>query len=234
MFKSAQVNYEVVGNGSNNLVFLHGWGGNVDSFKFICNHLSVSHKALFIDFPPFGKSTEMQYPWTFFDYVELVAEIMQKENMQKSTIIGHSFGGRVALVLANKGFAEKLILVDSAGLKPKRTIKYHLKVCFNKIKQKFGCSNIKGSTDYNNLSPIMKKTFVNIVNTFLEKYAINITKPTVLFWGEKDNQTPMYMAKRLNKLIKNSELVVIKNAGHFSYLDDFNTFLRVVEHVIKQ
>lgn len=234
LFKSARVNYEIVGNGKCNLVFLHGWGGEIDSFKFICKHLNASYKALFIDFPPFGKSSEMEFPWTLFDYADLVFNILKKENMHKSIIIGHSFGGRVAMVLANRGVAKQLILVDAAGMKPKRSIKYFIKFFSNKLKRKFGCSNIKGSSDYNQLSPIMKKTFVNIVNTFLEKYAININEPTVLFWGEKDNQTPMYMAKRLNKLIKNSELVVIKNAGHFSYLDNFNTFLKVVEHVINQ
>ena len=74
----------------------------------------------------------------------------------------------------------------------------------------------------------MKKTFVNIVNTFLEKYVININIPTIIFWGQKDKETPLYMAKRFKRLIKNSELVIIKNAGHFAYLQDLNTFVNVL------
>ena len=169
----------------------------------------------------------MQKPWTIFDYAELVLEIMRKEKFKKPILIGHSFGGRVASILASGGYAQKLMLVDSAGLKPKRTLKYHLKRLNNKIRTKLG-KKTKGSADFEALSPIMKKTFVNIVNTFLEKYVININIPTIIFWGQKDKETPLYMAKRFKRLIKNSELVIIKNAGHFAYLQDLNTFVNVL------
>lgn len=232
-FKTSNVNYEMVGSGKCELVFLHGWGGSTDSFKFICRYLKCDYKALFIDFPPFGKSTEMKIPWTLFDYAELVIEIMKKEKIEKPIIIGHSFGGRVASVLSAGGYAKKLILVDSAGLKPKRTLKYYFKNLNNKIRTKLG-KKTKGSADYEKLCPIMKKTFVNIVNTFLEKYVINIIVPTIIFWGQKDKETPLYMAKRFKNLIKNSELVVIKNAGHFAYLQDLTTFVNVVNFFISQ
>ena len=232
-FKTSDVNYEIVGQGANCLVFLHGWGGEINSFKFICKYLNFDFKALFIDFPPFGKSTEMQSSWTIFDYAELTLNIMRLENIEKPIIIGHSFGGRVATLLASKGHAKKLLLVDSAGLKPKRSLNYRLKVMCNKIKRAFGCKNIKGSKDYNELSPIMKKTFVNIVSTFLDEYAININVPTIIFWGKKDKDTPIYMAKRFKKLIKNSELIVVKQAGHFSYLDNLNLFVEIINYMAK-
>lgn len=232
-FKTATVNYEIVGSGKTELVFLHGWGGQINSFKFICDYLQFDYKALFIDFPPFGKSTQMDSPWTIFDYVELTLNIMREHNFNKPIVVGHSFGGRVATLLASGGYVGKLMLVDSAGLKPKRTIKYKLKCTINKLKAKLGAKNIKGSSDYEALSPIMKKTFVNIVNTFLEKYATIIHISTYIFWGANDKQTPLYMAKRFNKLIKNSELVVIKKAGHFAYLDDLNTFVKVLHLLVK-
>lgn len=233
LFKSATINYEVVGEGDVQLVFLHGWGGQIDSFKFICKYLKFDFKALFIDFPPFGKSTQMDFAWTMFDYVELTLGIMREVNFIKPIVIGHSFGGRVATLLASGGYAGKLMLVDSAGLKPKRTLKYKFKCMINKLKAKMDCKNIKGSKDYEALSPVMKKTFVNIVNTFLEKYANIINIPTYIFWGAKDRQTPLYMARRFNALIKGSELVIIKNAGHFAYLDDLNTFVNVLNLLVK-
>lgn len=231
-FKTSDINYEIVGTGKCDLVFLHGWGGNIDSFKFVCKYLKFDYRALFIDFPPFGKSTEMQTSWTIFDYAEVVLEIMKKENIKQPIIIGHSFGGRVASVLSAGGYASKLMLIDSAGLKPKRSLKYHFKRLNNKIRAKLG-KKTKGSTDYEALSPIMKKTFVNIVNTFLEKYVINILVPTIIIWGQKDKETPLYMAKRFKSLIKNSELIIIKNAGHFSYLQDINTLINVINYFAK-
>ena len=227
-FKTSYINYEVIGNGSNHIVFLHGWGGEINSFKLVCKYLNFDYKALFIDFPPFGKSSEMEIPWTIFDYAEATLNIMRLEKFEQPIIVGHSFGGRVACLLASGGFAKKLMLVDSAGLKPKRSLKFYVKSACNKIKKKLGCKNIKGSKDYNSLSPIMKKTFVNIVNTFLEKYVIHINVPTIIFWGAKDKDTPLYMAKCFKNLIKSCELIVVKNAGHFSYLDDLNTFVKVL------
>ena len=78
----------------------------------------------------------------------------------------------------------------------------------------------------------MKKTFINIVNTYLEEFANKINVPTIIFWGKQDKETPLYMAKRFNKLIKNSELVICKNAGHFSYIDDVNTFINVLNYFV--
>lgn len=228
-FKTAKVNYEVVGDGDIDVVFLHGWGGEINSFKFICKYLNFSYRALFVDFPPFGGSIEMLSPWTIFDYAELVLQIMKKENFNKPIIVGHSFGGRVACLLARGEYCSKLVLISSAGLKPKRSLIYKCKVFFNKQKSKKGLK-VKGSKDYEELSPIMKKTFVNIVNTFLEKYVIHINVPTLLFWGQRDKETPVYMAKKFKRLIKGSQLVIIKKAGHFVYLDDINTFVVCINY----
>ena len=63
----------------------------------------------------------------------------------------------------------------------------------------------------------MKKTFLNIVNTNLEKYAININVPTILFWGLNDKETPFYMAKRLKRLVKDCEIIAVvqmRDDGH--------------------
>lgn len=229
-YKNINVNYELVGNGKTQVVFLHGWGGSIDSFKFVSNHLNDS-QMLFIDFPPFGKSQEPITSFTIFDYAELTLHIMRLCNFEKPVVVGHSFGGRVAILLASGNYCSKLFLTASAGIKPKRSIKYYCKVLRNKFCKKFNIGKISGSTDYNQLSTIMKKTFVNIVNTFLEKYAININVPTILFWGRQDKETPKYMAKKLNKLIKSSNLVLV-NGGHFAYLEQYNTFVSILRYFI--
>ena len=63
-------------------------------------------------------------------------------------------------------------------------------------------------------------TFVNVVNQDLTEYFKKISCDTFIFWGDKDASTPLYMAKKLNKIINNSELYIVRNGGHFSYLDD--------------
>ena len=75
----------------------------------------------------------------------------------------------------------------------------------------------------------MQRVFVRVVNDFLESCAKNTVANVLLVWGKKDKTTPLYMAKKLNRLVKNSGLVVINDGGHFCYLDDFYTFNLVVE-----
>ncbi len=213
------------------MIFLHGWGGDVRSFLFVAKSLSVT--ATLVDFYGFGKTPHPDFPLTVKDYADGVLEIMDKLKIKKATLVGHSFGGRVAIYISAKypEKVDKLVLVDSAGIKPRRGIKYRLKVLLHKILKKFG-RGLKGSEDYRALSPVMKKTFQNVVN-FDETYLLqDIKADTAIFWGDKDKDTPMYMARKLNKKIKSSHLFVLTNAGHFSYLDNSGYFLKVLSAFI--
>lgn len=188
---------------------------------------------MFIDFPPFGHSQEPMHVFTMLDYVDFTEQIINICKLKNVILVGHSFGGRVAVILANRQNVKKLFLIDSAGLKPKSTIKYFFKKNLYKLAKKLNIKYNIGSKDYKNLSINMKKIFVNIVNTYLEEYAININIPCIIFWGKKDKETPLYMAKRYNKLIKNSQLIVYKDSGHFSYLDKINEYIAVLNYFIE-
>ena len=80
----------------------------------------------------------------------------------------------------------------------------------------------------------MKETFKNIVNTHLEAYAKKIKAKTLIVWGLQDNETPIYMARRLNKLIAGSELKILNDGGHFSFLDCKLEFFRIVNEFYKE
>lgn len=227
-YKNTKVYYEIFGEGNTPIVFLHGWGGNTKGFNFITPKLTFNYRAMFIDFPPFGNSEEPSVPFDMFDYATMVKEIIAKERFENCILVGHSFGGRVAIILASEGIASKLILTSSAGMKPKRGLKYYLKLYKYKLCKKLGFVSNSGSSDYKKLSPVMKKTFVNIVNTHLEQYASKINVPTILFWGEKDDQTPLYMAKRLKKLISDSEIISFKKSGHFAYIENIASFVAII------
>lgn len=234
LYKGIKIYYEIVGGGTVPIVFLHGWGGGIDSFKHICKSLKFDYKALFIDFPPFGKSEEPQCNFTIYDYSELTLLIIKECKMFKPILVGHSFGGRIATILSGKGHASKLLLTSSAGMKAKHGLIYHFKVVKHKILKKLGLKSNGGSSDYKALSQNLRKTFVNIVNTNLEKYAIHINVPTLLVWGAKDKDTPLYMAKRFKKLIKGSELIVYKNAGHFCYLENAFAFSLILNAFVEE
>ncbi len=234
VFDGTNVNYIILGSGDSYVVFLHGWGGSTESFKYVAENLKLNKKCLIVDFPPFGKSTEPKTVWGIEEYARALKEVLDKEKIEKFDIISHSFGGRVAIYFLSvyTDMVEKLVLIDSAGLRPKKSFAKHVKVAFYKFAKYFGFYFNFGSSDYNALSSHMKKCFVKIVNRNLKNEAKAIKIPTLLIYGEKDKDTPVYMGKRFNKLIKNSKLVILKNAGHFSYLDNFYEVKPLIENFI--
>ena len=219
VYCGVKIHYKLTGKGEICL-FLHGWGQNGDAFSFVQSKLN-KFKWLTIDLPPFGKS-EMPKSWTIFTYANMVISLCEHLNIKSCNVIGHSFGGRIGLVMASltPKLVNKLILLDSAGMKPKRSLKYHFSVLKYKI---FKLLNIlqenAGSSDYRALDPECRSTFVSVVNTFLEEYCYQIKAPTLIIFGKQDEVTPLYMAKRLNKLIKNSTLEEVEHAGHFCFED---------------
>lgn len=204
---------------------LHGWGADSSLMLPIAKRLD--RYSIIPDLYGFGKTPHGDKPHTLHDYVLGVIEVLDKEGIDKIDVIGHSFGGRITIMLAflHPERINKIVLCDSAGLKPRRCLTYYLKIINYKLRKKLGFStNRCGSSDYLALSGVMRKTFVNVVNFDQSRQLSCVFAPTLIIWGKQDKQTPMYMAKKFKKKIKNSELFVLERAGHFSYADDIVSF----------
>lgn len=235
-YNGASVAYKFVDRGSKSVVvFLHGWGRSGEDFKPFEN-LFENKSLLILDFPPFGESEFDPSKWSIFSYANMVISLCESLEISSCDFIGHSFGGRIAIIIAalKCSLVHSCILVDSAGLKPKRTIKYRYKVFKHKICKKFGKVSNSGSRDYQALSPEMKELFKNIVNTHLDEFCHLIKAKTLIIWGKDDKETPFYMAKRLNKKIENSRLEILENSGHFSFLEKRLEFFCLVNDFLKE
>ncbi len=225
------VDYEVLGEGET-LVFLHGWGGDKYSLRTIYDNLASRYRIVTLTFPK-----ELTSPWTVSKYADMVTKLVGNLEINKYTVIGHSFGGRVALELGN--LAEKIVLIDSAGIKPRLSIRRKINILRYKLKKSLArCGLISphrlahyGSEEYKTLSQVMKQTFVNIVNYDQKHLLSSIQSPTLIVWGDKDADTPLYMAKILNKRLPHSELVVL-NGNHFVYLDKADDITRLIDDFV--
>ena len=226
-------------NAQKTVVFLHGWGTDSSIFRWVLSFLPVNGiRYLLIDFWGFGKSIEKEKPLTIYDYAEDVKVLLEELKINNPIIIGHSFGGRVGIVLAHKhnGFISKLVLVDSAGIKPRRGIKYYLSVYRYKFCKFLVKSNLMkkdrllkfGSDEYKVLSKTMKQTYINVVNEDLTYCLRDIKCDTLIIWGKNDKDTPLYMAKKIKKHVKKSNLVIIEDAGHFCFLDKMQEFVYIL------
>ncbi len=222
--------YKIFGRGVP-VVFLHGFMGNLDSFFGLARELSVNAKVVLVDF---GFHEENQQVKRLDDYVFEVRELLNKESIPEAFFVCHSFGGRVGVRLSANfpQYVKGLVLIDSAGLKPRRGLGYYFKVFVHKTLKKLGKRGLKGSLDYRNLSPTMKKTFSNIVNDFNDDDLKYITFKVLLVWGSRDRSTPLYMARRYRRLLQISELYVFKGVGHYSYLERSKETLRLLKAYI--
>lgn len=215
-------------------VYLHGWGADYKSLFFCKDHIKAP--SLFIDFSPFGRSDKNIKGWTIFSYATMVVSLCEKLNIRKINLIGHSFGGRVAILVSVfcPTRVNKLVLVDSAGVKPRRRFKYHFNVWKYRMRKRLKL-NVEGigSSDYIALNDDMKKTFKNIVNTHLNDFLKDIKAPTLIIFGKNDKTTPLYMARCLHKKISNSKLVLI-DGGHFCFNDNRYLFIKSVSEFLKE
>lgn len=227
------------------VILMHGWGGSAESFKPVFDYLSGSYKVYAFDFPGFGRSSLPPETWGKEEYGKFFMKFLKAIGIERTNIIAHSFGGRIAIWVA-ANYPEKinkLILVNSAGIKPGRTLKYHIKVAIAKTGKKlftlsiFGkyrerllnnLYRLVGSKDYQQQTGIMRSTLVKVVNEDLRGLLPKIIAPTLLIWGENDKDVPLSSAKIMESEIKDAGLVVLKDAGHFSYLDKFSDFCVIV------
>lgn len=239
------ISYQVAGEGDV-VLLLHGWGGEAASFQPVFEWLAQSHKVYALDLPGFGKSQVPPTAWSTSDYAQFVTAFLEKFNLPKVHLIGHSFGGRISIIISaeHPEKVDKLILVDSAGIKPRRTAKYYLRVGLAKIGKlirrcgKYGVlianamSARAGSKDYQNAGE-MRATLVKVVNQDLRPLLPQVTASTLLIWGEDDKDTPVSFGQIMEREIPDAGLVVLKEAGHFSYLDQFPQFCRIVASFLK-
>ncbi len=111
------------------VVLMHGWGCNVTTVASIERvALAAGCRVINIDFPGFGRSSEPPTVWGVEEYTRLVEKLLQAEGVERPVMIGHSFGGRVGILYSSRNDVSKLILVDAAGVKPRRSLSYYIKV----------------------------------------------------------------------------------------------------------
>ena len=135
-----KINYQQFGTGKD-LVFLHGWGQNIEMMKPIGDHFSEKYRITILDFPGFGESEEPKEAWSIDDYVDVVKELMKKLGIKKPIVIGHSFGGRVAIKYVANNESSKLILFGSPCIRTKEVMTRKVKV-LKKLKTLPGMNQI--------------------------------------------------------------------------------------------
>lgn len=230
------------------VVLLHGWGASSDLMKPVMERMINAGCSMYApDLPGFGESEAPRTAWTVFDYAQWVRHYLAAIRVERANLIGHSFGGRLGIILGadDRLLIEKLILADAAGVPPKRPLSGRIRLAtYKSVRRLLNAIGAKatadrlagwynrrfGSADYQQTSGVMRETFVNVVNEDLRQSASRVRVPTLLIWGDRDEDTPLWQGKTLESLIPDAGLVVFEGAGHYSYLDHLNDFIRITRH----
>lgn len=215
---------ERTGQPSSEVVGLHGWARSHDDLEAALGGLN----ALLIDLPGFGVSPEPPAAWGSLEYAELVADALRTLN-RPQVVVGHSFGGRVAVRLA-AGWPELVAGVVLTGVPLLRRSNaaapsWRFRVArwgsrhglvsddrMEKLRQRYG------SEDYRRANGVMRSVLVRVVNESYEEDLPRITCPVELIWGSKDTAAPLEMVQRACDLLPKARLEVIDDAGHFTPL----------------
>lgn len=234
--KGIRISYDVTGpEDAPPLLLMHGWGCNHSTVRSVAAIAEQHHRVYNVDLPGHGNSEEPPEPWNTSMMAEAVEELCKKLSIKQPVLIGHSFGGRLSLMMASRNDIPKMVLIDAAGIKAKRGFKKNVKIyTFKTIKNILltflgkekgnklvdRIRPIFGSADYKNSSSMMRNVMSRCTSEDLKYLMPDIKASTLLIWGTDDTATPLSDAETMEKLIPDAGLVKFDGCGHYSFLDN--------------
>ncbi|PIS40306.1 MAG: hypothetical protein COT32_00460 [Candidatus Nealsonbacteria bacterium CG08_land_8_20_14_0_20_36_22] len=215
-----KINYKIIGEGRPFLI-LHGWGSNFEKWQKVGELLVEKNlKVIIPDLPGFGESQKPTIAWNLDDYCNFVEEFVKILNLDKFFLLGHSFGGALAVKYSLKSPEKiaKLFLVGAACIR-RKTFKKRFFYALSKIfpsslfLRKFFYKFIIKS-DYLSVEGVMKETYLKIIKEDLLDNLPQVQVSTVIIWGGKDDVIKLKDGQIINQKIKNSKLTVIPKGNH--------------------
>ncbi len=235
--ESILANYEVFGEKKNkNILILHGWGRNLQDWRAVAENLSSQYRVILLDLPGHGGSgLPPSQPFDTGEFADFVLAFIKKLELKEPILLGHSFGGKVAVVIASKSNSiKRLFLVDASGIDSKSVVT-RIKNAMAKYLKKMPFKNyfisLLASSDYQAAGGLLP-SFKKIVRQNVIKEAKSINIPSIIIWGENDKEVTTYQAKRLHQLIRNSILRIIWGAGHHPHLEKPDKFINLLNEYL--
>ncbi|MDP2864579.1 MAG: alpha/beta hydrolase [bacterium] len=226
----------------NNILILHGWGSRAKNWSRVKELLENQGYKVFVpDLPGFGENSPLSRAWAIDDYVEWVSDFCEKNNLSQFFLLGHSFGGGLAIKYTLK-YPEKIkkLFLVAPAIRRKKTFKKEilkkLSVFFPKLSflRKIFYRLLFLKSDYPYVQGgIMKETYLRVIKEDLSDNLSNISISTVIIWGEKDNVTPLKDAYLINKEIKGSKLEIIKGGRHVPNMETPEILAEKIKEFLK-
>jgi pimeloyl-ACP methyl ester carboxylesterase len=217
-----QIFADRTGTGPVQVVGLHGWARDRSDLVAAL----TGFDALNVDLPGFGSSPPPAAATGASGYARVLAEALDGAGTGPVVLIGHSFGGRVAVALAaaRPDLVRALVLTGVPLLRPEGPArKPKLSVRLARALHRRGLVNDArlealrqkhGSDDYRRATGVMRDVLVTVVNESYEDELRALTCPVALVWGEDDTAAPLAIAQRAQSILAEGILVTLPGVGH--------------------
>jgi pimeloyl-ACP methyl ester carboxylesterase len=218
------------GSGPPSVLALHGWRRTHQDFSPVFDHpdFVVGHAAVGLDLFGFGATPAPPAAWGTEDYARHLLPLFDGPDglADRVTLVGHSFGGRVAVRLARliPTRIERLVLtgvplLDRQGRRTSVALTYRVGRRLYRMgvvgdARMEAMRTRNGSPDYRAARGVMREVFVRILaEEYAEALAL-LTCPVDLVWGEEDAEVPVEVAERARLLVVSGSLRVVPGIGH--------------------
>ncbi|MGC2169260.1 MAG: alpha/beta hydrolase [Acidimicrobiales bacterium] len=231
-YGDSQVFGETYGTGPIRVVWLHGWARQARDFSGAAQLLADrGFASVALDLPGFGSSPAPPSPGGAQFYAELILPTLREISESPLVLVGHSFGGRVALLVASEHpeLVKELVLTGvpllRLGPTRKSPLRYRLvrwlaghhlisQARLESVRQKYG------SSDYRHASGVIRDVLVATMQENYEAALCSLRTPVTFLWGEGDREAPPEVATRAAQLVTSpSSLSVLAGVGHFVPLE---------------
>ena len=249
-----EIHYRIEGEHGSRVLLLHGWGCDMKLMQPVADALKTDHSTLLIDFPGHGESGRPPEPWGVPEYAACLRELLNRLSFVPCSVVAHSFGARIAawLEAEEPDLFKRIVFTGGAGIRPKPTEESRKRAA--RYQQLKGyCETAKripvlgkaaerwednlrrkyGSRDYNALDEEMRRTFVKVINQDLTNLYSRFHASTLLIWGDADTETPLWMAREMEKRIPDAGLVILEGGTHFAYLEQIGRFNVILRQFLK-
>jgi len=236
---------ESYGEGPVQVVWLHGWARRGDDFVLAASALAERGVAsVTLDLPGFGASPLPDVAGGARHYAALIAPALREISSEPLVLVGHSFGGRVAVVVASTHpeVVRALVLsgVPLLRLSPPstphfgyRTVRWLYAKGLVSEQRMEAARQKYGSSDYRRAQGVMREVLVANVNESYEDELANVVAPVAFVWGENDTVAPLDVATRAATLLKGDHTVhVVAGVGHLLPLEAPEDLVSAVEQVL--
>ncbi|MGD0220384.1 MAG: alpha/beta hydrolase [Acidimicrobiales bacterium] len=206
---------------------LHGWGRSHADFTAMLGPLAGEEAidAIAVDLPGFGASAAPDSAWGATEYASFIRPVLD-EMAGRVVIVGHSFGGRIAIELAvlagdrTAGLVLSGVPCTRVGRAPRPRFRYRIVRALAPVgligeRRLDRARERYGSRDYREARGVMRAVLVRVLTEDYRASLARLSCPVELVWGEEDAVVPVEVARRALPAIASGRLTVLPGVGHF-------------------